>query len=80
MVILSGSSVKSMIIDLSKCNSCDTAGLSAIQIAHRLCKDGKLILVGVKENIENMFQIQRFDPPLVYIDTMEEAEAKMQQA
>ncbi len=79
IVLLSGSSVKNIILDLSKCESCDTAGLGAIQIAHRLCKDGKLILVGVKENVENMFRIQHFDPALVYVNDMAEAEVKMQE-
>ena len=77
LVLLAGSSVKNMIIDLSTCEYCDTTGLSAILIAHRLCKDGTLILAGVRESVENMLSIQRFDPPLILVGDMAEGEARM---
>ncbi len=77
LVLLSGSAIKNMIIDLTSCHSCDTTGLSAILIAHRLCKDGHLILVGVSEEVRNMLSIQRFDPKLNLCHTMDEAEEHM---
>lgn len=79
LVILSGKAVKSMIIDLSNCHTCDTSGLSAIMIAHRLCKDGVLVLVGACRSVESMLSIQRFDPPLLLCATIEEGEARMHQ-
>ncbi|MBE6340271.1 MAG: STAS domain-containing protein [Marinilabiliaceae bacterium] len=77
LVILSGKGVNKMIIDLTKCKSCDAVGLSAILIAHRLCKDGRLFLVGVCEEVERMLSIQRFDPPIVILDNINEAIDRM---
>lgn len=78
LVLLSGDSFANMIIDLSECSYCDTAGLSAILIAHRLCKTGLLILVGVHQSVENMLSIQRFDPALTIVANREEAVARME--
>lgn len=80
LVLLAGDSVRNIIIDLSACDYCDTAGLGAILIAHRLCKDGMLILVGVQTSVENMLSIQRFDPQLYIVASVEDAIAKMQPA
>ena len=74
LVLLAGESIKNMILDLSSCNYCDTSGLSAILIAHRLCKDGKLILVSTSSSVESMLSIQRFDPPVNVVATLEEGE------
>ncbi len=78
LVLLAGDSVKNMILDLSNCTYCDTTGLSAILIAHRLCKDGCLILCGLSSSVENMLSIQRFNPPLQITLNLEEAEKLMQ--
>lgn len=78
LVLQSGASIKNVIIDLKNCHYCDTTGLSAILIAHRLCKEGHLVLAGVAPEVENMLSIQRFDPPLNTAVTLEEAEEKMQ--
>ncbi|MCQ2204122.1 MAG: STAS domain-containing protein [Bacteroidales bacterium] len=78
LVLLAGDSVKNMLLDLSSCNYCDTSGLSAILIAHRLCKDGRLVLVSTSKSVENMLSIQRFDPPVLIIETLAEGEAEME--
>lgn len=78
LVLLAGDSVRNMILDLNKCVYCDTTGLSAILIAHRLCKEGMLILTGVKQSVENMLSIQRFDPPLVITSSVEEGIMRLQ--
>lgn len=77
LVLLAGKGVKTMILDLTSCNYCDTAGLSAILIAHRLCKDGMLILVGVSGEVASMLSIQRFDPELVLESSLPDAEEKI---
>lgn len=78
LVLLAGDSVKNMILDLTQCAYCDTTGLSAILIAHRLCKEGLLVLSGVHQSVENMLSIQRFDPPLVITSSVAEGIARMQ--
>lgn len=80
LVLLSGESVKHIVIDLMQCEYCDTAGLSAILIANRLCQDGMLILSSVPQNVESMLQIQRFNPELVFVANVEEGELRLQRA
>ncbi len=77
LVLLAGNDVKNMVLDLSPCHYCDTSGLSAILIAHRLCKDGFLVLSCVSDEVEKMLSIQRFDPELVIEATLPEAEARI---
>ncbi|MCF0191199.1 MAG: STAS domain-containing protein [Marinilabiliaceae bacterium] len=78
LVILSGQQTKNMILDLTECDYCDAAGLSALMIAHRLCKEGKLILCGLTPGVERMISIQRFDPPLIIVADLVEAESRME--
>lgn len=77
LVLLAGKGVNTMILDLSNCHYCDTAGLGAILIAHRLCKDGTLILVGISGEVSNMLSIQRFDPELIIESTVSDAEKRL---
>ncbi len=79
LVILAGSGVKNIIIDLEPCHYCDTSGLGAIMIAHRLCKEGALVLSGVSEEVEKMLSIQRFEPELVIEPSLASAEAHMKE-
>ncbi|MCQ2216408.1 MAG: STAS domain-containing protein [Bacteroidales bacterium] len=76
LVILSGRHIENLIVDFSGCTYCDAAGLSCIMIAHRLCKNGKLILCNLTPSVETMLSIQRFDPPLVIVSDIEEAESR----
>ncbi len=77
LVLLSGEAIRFMILDMSKCTSCDANGSGAILIANRLCKDGQLILAGVQPNVESILAMTKFDPMLMIISTLEEAEAQM---
>ncbi len=77
LVLLAGDSVKNILLDLTTCTYCDTSGLSAILIAHRLCKDGKLVLVTTSTSVENMLSIQRFEPMVIVVDTLADGEAEM---
>ncbi len=74
LVLLAGNQVSRMILDLSQCNYCDTTGLSAIMIAHRLCKTGALVLVGVKDEVAAMLSIQNFEPALDMVADLNEAQ------
>lgn len=78
LVLLSGESFKYMIIDMANCDYCDTAGLSAMLIANRLCQNGMLVLSSVQPNVESMLLIQRFNPELVLVASVEEGESRMQ--
>lgn len=80
LVLLSGESYKHIVIDLAQCEYCDTAGLSAILIANRLCQYGMLILASVPENVENMLRIQRFNPEPIIVTTVDEGEVRMLKA
>ena len=79
LVLQAGSNVTNIILDLTECHYCDTTGLGAIQIAHRLCgRNGNLILAGVSEEVSRMLSIQRFEPELVIAQNIEEGEENMQ--
>ncbi len=77
LVLLAGNGVKNIIIDLEPCHYCDTSGLGAILIAHRLCKDGTLVLSNVSDEVAKMLSIQRFEPELVVETSLASAEARM---
>lgn len=77
LVLLSGSQVGNIILDLQECQHCDTTGLSAILIAHRLCKDGALMLAGVAPEVATMLSFQRFDPELTICQNVDEAKTLM---
>lgn len=78
LVLLAGSNITNIIIDMSACHYCDTMGLSALQIAHRLCgRNGNLVLCNVSEEVNRMLSIQRFTPELVIAFDLEGAEKQM---
>jgi anti-sigma B factor antagonist len=78
LVLLSGESIKNMIIDLSACDYCDTAGISAILVANRLCRDGVLILAGLQPSVENLVSVSRFDPVIDIVNDSAEGINLMQ--
>lgn len=77
LVLAAANAVSNIILDLTKCNYCDTTGLSAIMIAHRLCKNGHLVLVGVSDSVNSILSMQRFDPELDIAADISEAEERM---
>ncbi len=78
LVLAAANAVSNIILDLGTCNYCDTTGLSAIMIAHRLCKNGHLILVGVSDSVGSILSMQRFDPELDIVADITEAEERME--
>lgn len=72
LVLLAGENFHSMLLDFSGCAYCDTSVLSAVLIAHRLCKDGKLVIVNTNASVNSVLSIQRFDPQLDIVPTLAE--------
>jgi len=76
LVLVSGKGEKNIILNLEKCQYCDSSGLSAILVANRLCKNagGTFVLCGLNEAVERLITISQLDTVLNITDTVEEAE------
>ena len=76
LVLISGKGEKNIILDLKKCQYCDSSGLSAILVANRLCKNagGTFVLCGLNEAVERLITISQLDTVLSITTTTEEAE------
>ena len=76
LVIVSGKGEKNIILDLKKCQYCDSSGLSAVLVANRLCKNagGVFVLCGLNEAVERLITISQLDTVLTITDTVEDAE------
>ena len=76
LVIVSGKGEKNIILDVKKCQYCDSSGLSAVLVANRLCKNagGVFVLCGLNEAVERLITISQLDTVLTITDTVEDAE------
>lgn len=76
LVLISGKGEKNIILDLQKCQYCDSSGLSAILVANRLCKNagGTFVLCGLNEAVERLITISQLDTVLSITADIEEAE------
>ena len=76
LVLVSGKGEKNIILDLSKCQYCDSSGLSAILVANRLCKNagGTFVLCGLNDAVERLITISQLDTVLNITGTVKEAE------
>jgi anti-sigma B factor antagonist len=76
LVLISGKEEKNIILDLQKCQYCDSSGLSAILVANRLCKNagGTFVLCGLNEAVERLITISQLDTVLSITADIEEAE------
>ena len=76
LVLISGKGEKNIILDLKKCQYCDSSGLSAILVANRLCKNagGTCVLCGLNEAGERLITIAQLDTVLSITADTEEAE------
>lgn len=76
LVLVSGKGEKNIILDLSKCQYCDSSGLSAILVANRLCKNagGTFVLCGLNDAVERLITISQLDTVLNITSTVKEAE------
>ena len=76
LVLISGKGEKNIILDLQKCQYCDSSGLSAILVANRLCKNagGTFVICGLNEAVERLITISQLDTVLSITADIEEAE------
>jgi anti-anti-sigma factor len=76
LVLISGKGERNIILDLHKCQYCDSSGLSAILVANRLCKNagGTFVLCGLNEAVERLITISQLDTVLSITADIEEAE------
>ena len=66
VVVVAGTGEKNILLDLTNCKYCDSAGLNAIITANRLCKnsDGVMLVSGVQEKVEHLLTISQLDKTL----------------
>ena len=76
LVLISGKGERNIILDLQKCQYCDSSRLSAILVANRLCKNagGTFVLCGLNEAVERLITISQLDTVLSITADIEEAE------
>jgi len=76
LVLVSGKGEKNIILDLEKCEYCDSSGLSAILVANRLCKNagGTFVLCGLNDAVERLITISQLDTVLNITDSVANAE------
>ena len=75
LVVVNTNGEKNIILDVSKCNYCDSSGLSAILVANRLCEDaiGTFILTGLQRDVEQIIRISMLHTVLIITRTVDEA-------
>ncbi len=63
LVIISKNGAKNIIIDMESVKYCDSSGLSALLIGHRVCKEGKgsFVLCSLQTAVEKLITISQLD-------------------
>ncbi|MDB5036398.1 MAG: hypothetical protein JWQ98_3639 [Chlorobi bacterium] len=80
LLIHTCSGIEVLFIDLSEVIFCDSAGLSAMLLAHREMKaaGGAAIFIGMSEKLVSFIKISQLDRVLYIYETREEALADLQ--
>lgn len=80
LLILCSSDINVLFVDLSEVNYCDSAGLSALLLAHREMKNqqGYAIFVGLSDRVSSLVEIAQLDRVLYIYPDKEEALADLQ--
>jgi len=75
LVLISKQGAKNILINLESVRYCDSSGLSALLIGHRVCKDanGLFILSTLQPAVQKLITISQLDTILTIKDTAEEA-------
>lgn len=75
LLILIQPDIEALIIDLSDVDYVDSSGLGALLLAQRQIKEFGLsiVLVGVVENVKNMFKISQIHDVFLYADSVDDA-------
>jgi len=79
LVVLCRSGIEVLFIDLSEVDSCDSAGLGAMLLAHREMKasSGLAIFVSLTERVNSLIELAQLDRVLYIYPTREEALADL---
>jgi anti-anti-sigma factor len=66
LVVLSSTGNKNILLDISECDYCDSAGINAVLTANRLCKNsnGTFVLGGVNSKVEEILTLTQVDKEL----------------
>lgn len=80
LVVVNSEGEKNIILDMSRCNYCDSSGLRAVLVANRLCEDaiGTFILTGLQPDVENLVRISMLHTVLLITDSVKEAEVLLE--
>ena len=75
-ILLCRPTLKSLILDLSTVEFCDSSGLSALLIADRLMREhkGVIKLVGVHKKVLSLLKISQLDKVFPIFDTISKAQ------
>lgn len=75
LVVISANGEKNIVLDVSKCEYCDSSGLSAFLVANRLCEEaiGTFILTGLQPDVEHIVRISMLHTVLIITKTVDEA-------
>ena len=63
LVLVNKNGEKNIIVDLGSVKYCDSSGLSALLIGHRLCKesDGQFVICSIQSGVEKLIRISQLD-------------------
>ena len=75
LLIVNNQGFTNIILDLSEVKYCDSSGLSAILVGHRICRNanGSFVLTGLSDNVQKLVGISQLDKVLVITPTVSEA-------
>ncbi len=79
LVLIAGNGEKNLIIDLENVKYCDSTGLTALLVAHRLTKNAKgvLVLANLQKPVERLIIISQLKNIFNIADSLAEAEEIM---
>ena len=75
LVIINKNGVKNIIIDMESVRYCDSSGLSALLIGHRVCKEAKgfFVLCALQNAVKKLVTISQLDSILNVKETSKDA-------
>jgi len=75
IVLISKEGAKNILIDLESVKYCDSSGLSALLIGHRLCKElkGSFLLTSIQPAVNKLITISQLDAIFTIKETSKEA-------
>jgi anti-anti-sigma factor len=75
LVVISKNGAKNIIVDMESIRYCDSSGLSALLIGHRLCNEvkGSFVLCSLQSAVEKLITISQLDSILNVKSTSKEA-------